>query len=95
MKHEISLTNDSTPQRVEGFNLEQFDDEILLFNVARDETLYLNATAAIIWRLCDGERTVSQIIELVTASYPDSVASVERDLHETLQTLSRHGAIAF
>jgi hypothetical protein len=92
---ENPLMNDSTPRRVQGFTLEQFDNEILLFNVEKDETLYLNATAAMIWSLCDGEHTVSQLIELVAAAYPDSAANVEHDLHETLQTLLRHGAIEF
>ncbi len=94
-EHEIPLMNDRVPRCAEGFTLEQFDHEILLFNVAKDETLYLNATAAMIWGLCDGERTVRQIIELITAGYPDSVADVEHDLYDTLQTLSRHGAIEF
>ena len=89
------MMNDRVPRQVEGFTLEQFDNEILLFNVAKDETLYLNATAAMIWSLCDGEHKVSEMLELIASGYPDSAANVERDLYATLQNLSRHGAIEF
>lgn len=94
-EYEIPLMNDRIPRRVEGFTLEQFDNEILLFNVAKDETLYLNPTAAMIWSLCDGEHTVSEILELIATGYPDSAANVEQDIYETLQSLSRHGAVSF
>ena len=75
------------------FTLEELDNELLLYHPTSTTTVYMNETASIIWRLCDGRRTVLEIIELIRASYPDTADSAQADVESTLRTFNENGAI--
>ncbi len=83
----------SVPLPDKEFTLEELDNELLLYHPAKTTTVYMNQTASIIWRLCDGERTVNEIISLIKDSYPEADSGVEKDVEATLQMFSDHGAI--
>ena len=85
----------SKPIPDKEFTLEELDNELLLYHPTKTTTVYMNETASIIWRLCDGERTVAEIIELVKDSYPEAGSSVESDIEATLERFREHGAISF
>ncbi len=55
---------------------EEAASDVLLFDRDRDRFVSLNATAADVWRLADGEHTLGQIVDLLASSYdvgPDSI----------------------
>ena len=54
-----------TPEKKQDFRLEEVDDELLLYHPVRTTALYLNDTAALIWKLCDGRRSSVEIAALV------------------------------
>jgi coenzyme PQQ biosynthesis protein PqqD len=82
-----------TPQRRAGYRLEAIEDEVLLFHPGQTRILYCNQTASLIWQLCDGERTVQEIIALLAQAYPDAASDIAQDIESTLQMLEDHGAI--
>ncbi len=84
----------SVPLPDKEFTLEELDNELLLYHPAKTTTVYMNQTASIIWRLCDGERTVNEIISLIKDSYPEAGSGVEQDVEATLKMFSDHGAIS-
>ncbi len=45
------------------------DDGLVVFDAATDRVHYLNATATVVFSLCDGERSPDQIAELVRAAW--------------------------
>ncbi len=45
----------------------QLGDEILVYDLDRDNALCLNQTAAVVWKQCNGERSVVEITALVGA----------------------------
>ena len=47
--------------RKEGLVIEELGDEILIYDTVNDRAHTLNRTAALVWKLCDGKRTVSEI----------------------------------
>ncbi len=47
--------------RKEGLVIKEVDDEVLIYDLARDQAHCLNASAARIWRLCDGKSSVDQL----------------------------------
>ena len=47
--------------RTEGLVVEEFADEILVYDLKRHEAHCLNRTAALIWRRCDGRTTVAEV----------------------------------
>ncbi len=83
------------PHRMPGFKMERMDNELLLFDPAQTKIMYCNETAALIWELCDGERTGHEIIAMLKEVYPDAVDAIARDVEATLKLFSEHSAIDF
>lgn len=81
------------PARTPGCQTDRLGEETLVFCPARSETIYLNDTAALVWSLCDGARTVQQIVDLLSAAYPDAAGRVAVDVDQTLRLLQQRGAV--
>ncbi len=84
---------ESRPRRVDGFALEEIDGELLLYSMAGERVLYCNATAALVWQLCDGERTIEAMVELVQAAYPEASERIAREVPATVGLLVESGAL--
>ncbi len=80
-----------TPRR--GFLLEEMGEENLLYRHSAKRVIYLNASAAVIWRLCDGKRTIADIEAMLAENYPDAVTEISADVHHTIEMLIREGAL--
>jgi hypothetical protein len=89
------MTTERRPRRRPGYRLEEIDNELLLFHPASTQILYCNETASLIWRLCDGERTVQEITALLIDAFPDAADSIARDVEATVERFTDYGAIEF
>ena len=78
-----------------GFSLEELDGDLLLFNAADGRLLDLNSTAALVWQLCDGTRSMAAIIALLSDAYPDAAENINEDVPHILADLRRFGALEF
>lgn len=78
---------------MDGFQIESLDGEIVLLHAARNILIYSNPTGALIWKLCDGVRTVDEITEILSAAYPDARADIQADVPSTIGTLISRGAL--
>jgi hypothetical protein len=77
------MQKSDTEKRVvlrDGYLLEEFDGEITVYHPTLATSLYLNETGALVWNLCDGSRSVSEIIALLSSHYPESSAQIELDV---------------
>jgi hypothetical protein len=81
------------PTPVDGFQVENLDGEIVLLHPARNLIVYSNQTGALIWQLCDGRRSVDEIVEILSAAYPESKAEIAVDVPLTIQTWVSQGAL--
>jgi hypothetical protein len=81
------------PKPVAGFQSETLDGETILLHPTRNIIIYSNPTAALIWQLCDGIRTTNEIVELLSAAYPEAQDQIRTDVLETIQTLVEQGAL--
>ncbi|NQU39481.1 MAG: PqqD family protein [Lentisphaerae bacterium] len=72
------------PRQKEGYRLEQLDDELLLYHLGETTVVYFNQTASLVWQLCQGDRTVGEIIDLLCAAYPEAADRVRVDVSETM-----------
>ena len=84
------------PRRAAGYQMadqEGMDGELVLFNPVTQQILYSSPTGAVICGLCDGQRTVSDIVELLSEAYPDSATQVGPDVNAALDTFAQCGAI--
>jgi hypothetical protein len=80
-------------QPKEGVEVEDTGDEILIYLPGGDKTLYLNETAALVWRLCDGQRTGVEIIDLLTEAYPEAQADIQMEVRVALSDFIERGII--
>ena len=65
--------------------------DISLFDVNRDQVSVLNATASDVWRLCDGEHTLDEIVDLLSGAYGRSAAEIRSDVEATVAKLVEEG----
>jgi len=83
------------PVRVPKFLIERLDENLLLYHPGLTKTIQLNQTAAIVWDLCDGERSTQGIVEVLSQLFPDAAAELGLDVEMTLQRLADEGAVEF
>lgn len=75
----------------EGYLLERIDGEATVYHPTLTTAVYLNDTGALIWELCDGDRTVSDIIEAIGRQYPESRTQIETDVTTLICQLTERG----
>jgi len=53
----------------------------------------LNETATFIWKLCDGKRTINEIISIMVDKYDVERKVAEKDIVDCIKILVKNGAI--
>jgi hypothetical protein len=81
------------PRRKPDYRLELLDNELLLYHPTETKIFYFNQTASLIWQLCDGQHSVSEIIGLLNDAYPEAVDTIPIDVANTLKQFEEHGCI--
>jgi hypothetical protein len=84
---------ETIPHQHHDFQVEQIDGETLLYQHQLKRVIYLNESAALVWHLCDGQRSVADIIELLVDSYPDTEDAVRADVIEAIDGLFLEDAL--
>ena len=87
------MTPQTIPRQAFGFFVEEMESENLLYRLGAHKAIHLNDSATLIWKLCDGSRTVQDIIDLLKKEYPDSEAAVDGDVREAIALLVSEGAL--
>jgi hypothetical protein len=77
--------------RTGGLLVEEIDDQLLVYDQQRDVVCSLNGTAAIVWRSCDGDRTVEDLVDVLRAEIGE-IADIDLVM-VTLDQLEEHGLI--
>jgi hypothetical protein len=73
------------PVRRSEYWLKSLDDDLLLYDPCGDKILPLNPTASLIWEMCDGGRTVKDMIDLLVDVDPQNAAHVSTDVETVLK----------
>lgn len=68
--------------------LEDMDGELLLYDPNSAVTLHLNGPSAVVWQLCDGQRSTQEIIQVVQEAYPDQAEQISQDVASVVDDLS-------
>lgn len=72
---------------------EVVEGEVLLYHPQQTQALYLNASAAVIWGLCDGVRTIDDMVALLEEAFPAAKEMVAADVRKTIAYLQDGGVI--
>jgi tetratricopeptide (TPR) repeat protein len=81
------------PKSAADIEMEVIEGEVLLYHPQQTRAIYLNPSAAVIWGLCDGTRSVREIIRLIGDSYPEAAATATDDVLRTLKELQENGVL--
>jgi len=73
--------------------LEDMDGEMLLYNPNSATTLHFNESSALVWQLCDGEKSVQDIIDLLCEAYPEQAEQIEGDVVSAIGEFIEHDII--
>lgn len=92
----IAAHKGDSPRRVGRVAQHEIDGEIVLYDPKRNRVHTLNPTAAVIWQLCDGSRTIDQLADDMAILYGMDLSLIKRDLSQVLREfetshLLRHG----
>jgi hypothetical protein len=74
------------------FQIERFDNEILLYSVTDTKAIYLNETAYLVYGMCNGQ-TIGEIIALLETAYPEQQPTIRRDVSAAIEQLAANRAI--
>ena len=77
----------SKPRRVGRVTQYEIDGEVVLYDPSRDRVHTLNNTAAVIWQLCDGSRTIDELTVEMAELYEVDPGVVELDVPDILEQL--------
>jgi hypothetical protein len=80
------------PRPRSDYKLEELEGESMLYHSGQAKVLYLNDTASMLWKLCDGQRTVEEIEELLRDAYPDA-PELTGDVEAAFALFAGHGAV--
>ena len=86
---------DLIPNQCPGYVLDKLDGGLILRHGSSAAACQINETAALIWRLCDGERCIEEIIVLIQDLYPDSSDDIAADVAAAIGTLVEQQALCF
>ena len=84
--------NNQLPKaRQEQLIVKELPDELLIYDLKRDKAHCLNETAALVWKNCDGHKTVDQLRELMEenagSQVPEEMVWLALDQLETFKLL--------
>jgi Coenzyme PQQ synthesis protein D (PqqD) len=84
---------DFIPRPVADVATEVVAGEMLLYEPRQTRAVYLNPTAALVFGLCDGSRSVRDIMRMITECYSDNAASVSDDIFAAVKGLQESGVL--
>jgi len=88
-----SRNETNVPTKAPDRRVERLGQEVLLYCAGTAQTVYLNETAALVWELCDGTRTVEQIENLLLGAYPEAAGRIPTEVAQALRKLDESGAL--
>lgn len=86
------MDRSAIPRPRSDYKLEELEGESMLYHNGQAKVLYLNDTASMLWKLCDGQRSVAEIEDLLRDAYPDA-PELTRDVEAAFALFVGHGAV--
>lgn len=82
------------PIRTEGIRAQRIGDELFLHGADGETLTVLNATAMMIWSLCDGDHDVAAMTEVLADIHPETDrGNLAADIETCLGQFKRDGLI--
>lgn len=92
MPTEKSRSSSHSPRTVEGLDMTEVDDGMIIYDERSDRVHYLNSTAAVVLQLCDGQRTLPDIAAICAQLFELEVQPLD-EIQDCLLHLEREGLV--
>jgi len=86
--------NSYRPEMRDELVIGQVDDDVLVYDPVSDRTTLLNWSAAAVLNLCDGERTVAQIVAEMARVASAPAGDIVTEIKDAIQSLAANGLFA-
>jgi hypothetical protein len=90
----MQLADSSRPAARPDLVQRQVEEDFFLYDPIADKVILLNASAALIFDLCDGTRTPDQIAEDMARLFESDLSRVAGDVRETLAEFATSGLLS-
>ena len=87
------ITLGSIPQQAPNVVSRQIEDEAVLVHPVQGKVRVLNAVGARVWELADGQHTVAEIAQMITAEYEVDLPRAEADVLTFCVGLAQAGVL--
>ncbi len=91
--HDTTICKPVRPEQCQGLIERRENDGMLLFSPTSNATFSLNPSARAIWELCDGQRTVPQILQTLQQHFDGNEVDLHADLLMTLRQFHQRGLL--
>lgn len=81
------------PRRSDAVVEQRASESLVLVQIDSGRYYALDGTGDRIWQLCDGQRTLDEIVAAVSAHYGEDPATVRADAAELLEQLAAEGLV--
>lgn len=81
------------PRRADGLEPHEVDDGLVVYQAATGRVHYLNPTASVVFELCTGDHTETEIAALVGAAW-DLPEPPHEEVQRCIEQLRAEGVIA-
>jgi hypothetical protein len=81
------------PKRRDDIHSEELQHETVLYDQAHGQAVYLNESASVVWKLCDGSRTVSEMSDLLSQEIGQAADPVARTVAEIVGRFQQAGLV--
>lgn len=79
--------------RSPGWKVEKEGEELLLRHPSEPNLVAINPSAALIWDLCDGTRSIDDLEAELKRLFPKAVESIPTDLRQAISRMQRAGIL--
>ncbi len=90
----MEILPDMIPCAKKGYMLQEMDGEMLLYSPTEVTTTYMNPSAVLIWKFCDGRHSVQTIVDDLTEYFPDALG-LSQDVISTLEDFYTRKLVEF
>jgi len=87
------LDDDAVPMRNNGYHLEETPGSMVICDDDHIPIVRINETGAQIWRLCEGNFSIGELINLFSTAYSISPQTVREDLYPVLRNFVDSGLV--
>ena len=74
--------------------VQEVEGQTVLLDIASGEYFALNDVGGRVWELCDGTRTVGEVVEVICTEYDAPASVVMTDASELLEGLAGAGLVS-